>query len=86
MTIVPLIKHPQCILPQIKLYLDIKATDDILKYWIIIELIPKLSVKEQIELAPYISRIINKPTSSEKYEELVEEATEYQNWFKTMKK
>lgn len=76
-----LIKHPRSILPIIEQNLSANAIDEILKYWIIVKLIPQLPFDEQKELQPYVDRICNNPSDSEKYEEIVDVAKEYKEVF-----
>jgi len=69
-----LIKYPKILIPVIKKSLDISQEDDILKYWILVKLIPELSKEHQKMLLKDIERIYKEPTWREKIEEVQNEA------------
>ena len=69
-----LIKYPKILIPVIKNSLNISQNDDILKYWILIKLIPELPVEYQHMLLNDIERIYKTPTLSEKNENVQDEA------------
>lgn len=74
-----LIKFPNSLIPLIKNSLNESNNDDILKYWVIIKLLPKLPLKIQNKLLPSIERICNSPTEAEYSEDVLEVALRYVN-------
>jgi len=77
-----LAKFPDSLVPLIKNALGETETDDILKYWIILELLPRLPEHTQHLLTNDIERICNNPTRNELAEEIYEQAQHYLKRFK----
>ena len=69
-----LVKYPNSIVPVIKNTLSLQEKDAELKYFIILELIPRLHLEYQKELIEDIDRIAKKPTEEELYAETTDEA------------
>lgn len=65
-----LARFPYSLVPHIRGALAEKADDDILKYWILRELMPLFPVSVQRIYIPDIQRIVEHPTAGEKAEEL----------------
>ena len=69
------------LIPLIKQALSPNAKDDILKYWIISELLPLLSYENQYQLWPDFARIAENPTDGEKRAEVDMQAKEFNSRF-----
>lgn len=69
-----LIRYPKYLIPIIKDSLALTQNDDILKYWILVKLIPELSIEYQEMLLEDIERIYKYPTLSEESEEICDQA------------
>lgn len=69
-----LARFPNSITPLLKEALNPNAEDEILKYWIILKLIPLLPRNTQMLLKEDLCRIYEHPTTSEKIQEVDEQA------------
>jgi hypothetical protein len=72
-----IVRFPQILLPLLRNSLSSDEKDEILKYWVIVKILPMMPRDIQINLKEDIVRICNKPTASEEIEEVVDVAEEY---------
>lgn len=77
-----LVKYPDSIVPVIKDVLSPSEKDGILKYWVIIKLVPELPINAQVMLEKEIERIVINPTENELCEGVDEKAAIYLVKFK----
>jgi len=76
-----LAQFPNGITPLIKQALSPEADDNILKYWIISELLPQLPYENQYQLWHDFGRIADSPTDKEKMEEVDSLARKFEHRF-----
>jgi hypothetical protein len=72
-----LARFPNSVIPLIQTALDILAKDDILKYNIIVHLLPLFSIEKQHTLYYDVKRICDNLTDSEKHEAVWEAACDF---------
>lgn len=70
-------KFPISLFPLLRKSLRGDEKDEVLKYWVIVKILPKMPIDMQIILCEEIVRICRKPTDSENIEEVVDVAKEY---------
>jgi hypothetical protein len=72
-----LARFPDSVIPLVQTALDISAKDDILKYWIINQLLPLFPLEKQHSLYDDVKRICDSPSNSEKHEGAQEVAYDF---------
>ena len=65
---------PDSVIGELKKQLTPEADDDILKYWILVGMIPLFEKEKQLLFLPELQRIVENPTKGEVLEFVLEEA------------